>query len=181
MSKTFISIIYFVVVAFLAMASRWLPHPPNFTAVSGFFFVGGYLASRNIWFALASFIPLVISDLLLGDYPGLLFVYAGHAAVLLFGWYFGASYSESRKARQILPFSVLSLSSAMIFFVLSNLGVWWSSGIYPRTSAGLAECFLMALPFFHQTLIAQVMFSVIFVASYKWVEARAEVAAEKSV
>jgi hypothetical protein len=172
MSKTFVSIIFFVAVAFIALASRWLPHPPNFTAISGFFFVAGVLASRQKWLGAVAFLPLIISDLFLGGYPGLMFVYFGHAAVLFFGWYFATAFGENSKRRQVLPFAVLNLSSALIFFALSNLGVWLSSGIYARTSAGLVECFVMALPFFHQTAISQLIFSAVFVSSFYWIDSR---------
>lgn len=170
MSKNFeryYSIIFFVTVAFIAMVSRWLPHPPNFTAMSGFFFVSGMLAVRHKWIILAAFAPMIISDVLLETYPGLEFVYVGHLVVLLAGLWFG-----SRFARQYLPFFVFNLSSALIFFVLSNLGVWWSAGIYPRTSAGLVECFLMALPFFHQNVLAQLVFAGVFVAGFYWVASK---------
>jgi hypothetical protein len=175
MSKTFeryMSLFFFVAVAIIALASRWLPHPPNFTAISGFFFVSGVLAARNKWFLLAAFVPLIISDALLGGYPGILFVYAGHAAVILFGWYYSAAMKTQSISRKALPFFVYNLSSAFIFFVLSNLGTWWSSGIYSRTAAGLIECFVMALPFFHQTAISQLIFSSIFVAGYFWLSAK---------
>jgi hypothetical protein len=160
------TLFFFVVVALLALMSRWLPHPPNFTAVSGFFFVCGVLASRQKWFAYAAFLPLVISDLALGGYPGILFVYAAHLGVLLFGWLL------AKGPRKVLPFAVYSFSAAFVFFVISNFGVWWSGGIYPRTSAGLVECFVMALPFFHQTVLAQLVFGAIFVYGFYWFEAR---------
>lgn len=179
MSKTFekhLSLFFFLVAAFIALASRWLPHPPNFTAVGGFLFVSGVLAARSKWYVLAAFLPLVLSDILLGGYPGIAWVYAGHVVVLLFGWFFEKSFR-----RQKLPFAVFSLSSAFLFFVLSNIGVWWSSGMYARTVGGLVECFVMALPFFHQPVLAQLIYGTLMVFGFYWLEARSDVAARSEV
>jgi len=40
------------------------------------------------------------------------------------------------------------------FFVLSNFAVWIGGGMYPRTLAGLGACYVAALPFYRNDLLA---------------------------
>ena len=40
------------------------------------------------------------------------------------------------------------LASSTSFFVLSNFAVWAGSGMYPHTAAGLAACYVAAIPFY---------------------------------
>ena len=52
------------------------------------------------------------------------------------------------------------LGSAVLFFVVSNFGTWALGGgiRYPMTGAGLVECYVMAIPFFRNTLISMGVF-----------------------
>lgn len=50
------------------------------------------------------------------------------------------------------------LGSAVIFFIVSNFGTWALGGLYPMTWAGLADCYVMAIPFFRNTLIGMGIF-----------------------
>ena len=55
-----------------------------------------------------------------------------------------------------------SLSASLIFFVVSNFGVWMQGILYPKTVQGLVECYSMALPFYRGTLISDLIFSGVF-------------------
>ena len=50
--------------------------------------------------------------------------------------------------------AMVGLGSAVLFFVVSNFGTWVFGATYPKTWAGLAECYVMAIPFFRNTLIS---------------------------
>ena len=54
--------------------------------------------------------------------------------------------------------AVAGLGSAVLFFVISNLGTWALGALYPRTWAGLLDCYVMAIPFFRNTLISMAVF-----------------------
>src|SRR3569623_126313 len=41
-----------------------------------------------------------------------------------------------------------ALASSVLFFVITNFGMWLFSGFYPRTLAGLEACYVAAVPFF---------------------------------
>ena len=59
-----------------------------------------------------------------------------------------------------------ALFGASIFFLITNLGVWLSGGLYEFTLGGLITCFTLALPFFGYTAISTVIFSAIIEAGY---------------
>jgi hypothetical protein len=40
------------------------------------------------------------------------------------------------------------------FFIVSNYAVWAGSDMYPRTLAGLRDCYIAALPFYRNDLIS---------------------------
>ena len=55
-----------------------------------------------------------------------------------------------------------SLATAISFFLVSNFAVWAVWDMYPRTVAGLMECYTVALPFFRRELVSDVVFTALF-------------------
>ena len=41
-----------------------------------------------------------------------------------------------------------------IFYLFTNLAVWGVSGLYEKSLKGLLECYILAIPFFFNTLCA---------------------------
>ena len=149
-----------VVLILLAAASRLLPHPPNFAPVAAIgLFAGATLDRRAAW--LVPFAALILSDAFLGFYhpASMLLNYLGFAACLAIG---AALLGKQRGAGRI---AVAGISSAVAFFVLSNLGVWLA-GYYPPTLAGLSECYVAAIPFFRNTLVSDLLFSAALFGGY---------------
>ncbi len=137
----------------VAVASRFIPHPPNFTAVGAVALLGGYLF-RRLDLRLAMVIPMVamfISDLFLGFHPVMLFVYIGMMLATVVGF--------ALRKQKALWLILGALSSSVIFFALSNLGVWLVAGYYEQTWAGLVQCFAMAIPFFKNQLAGDVVWT----------------------
>lgn len=147
-------------IAFAAL-TRLLPHPPNFTAVSALaLFAGAQLSDRR----LAFFVPLVAlfaTDLVLGLHSGMLLVYGCVAAMVLLGGMVGSRPQPLRLAGTAVFGSVL-------FFVVTNMGVWAMSGLYDMSLAGLAACFVAALPFFQNTLAGDLFFTLALFGGFEW-------------
>ena len=142
-----------VVLILLAAASRLLPHAPNFTPVAALgLFAGATLGRRAAW--IVPFAALLLSDLVLGFYVpvSMFFNYLGFAACLALG---SALLGKSRTLPRL---GAAALSSSVVFFVLSNLGMW-VSGYYPRTLAGLGACYAAGLPFLRNTVLSDVLFT----------------------
>ena len=136
-----------------AALSRLLPHPDNFTPIAAMALAGGvYLEKR---FALI--IPLaalVISDFFIGFHNTILFVYGSFVLIGFMGLWL-------KSHKKFLPVLGTALLSSILFFVITNFGVWLTGGgwFYPRTWQGLVECYVMAVPFFRNTLAGDLVFT----------------------
>ena len=144
----------------LAAASRLLPHPPNFAPVAAIGLFAGALSGRRIGW-LVPLLALLASDLVLGFYHpvGMLWNYLAFGSCLLLG----SGWLGNRRSLGRITGAVLA--SSVTFFVLSNFGMW-ASGYYPRTWAGLVECYVAAVPFFRNTLASDVLYSAALFGGY---------------
>ncbi|MEO7634258.1 MAG: DUF6580 family putative transport protein [Sphingomicrobium sp.] len=147
-----------------AAALRLVPHPPNFTPIGAMaLFSGAYLGRRGgIAFA-APLGALLLSDAILGFYSGMAVNYFAVALIVLLG---------NLALRQVAPLRLLgtALAASVVFFVVSNLGVWAGSGMYPLTAAGLAACFVAAVPFFQNTLAGDLFYSAVLFGGFALLE-----------
>lgn len=142
-----------VVLILLAAASRLLPHPPNFAPVAAIgLFAGAMFDRRAAW--LVPFAAVLLSDAVIGFYHpvSMFWNYAGLAACMLLGS------SILGAARSLPRFAGATVASTLAFFALSNFGMW-ASGYYPRTAAGLLECYVAALPFLRNTFASDVLYT----------------------
>ena len=141
------------VLVVLAAASRLLPHPPNFAPVAAIgLFAGALTGRRTGW--LVPLLALLASDRVLGFYHPILMLwnYLAFAVCLPLGslWL--------GRGRTIGRIGGAVLTSSVAFFVLSNFGMC-ASGYYPRTWAGVVECYVAAIPFFGNTLASDLFYS----------------------
>ena len=133
---------------------RLVPHPPNFSPIDAMALFGGaYLGRRGIAFV-APLAALLLSDLVLGFYHGMATVYATVALIVVIGWWVSSR-------RTPLRIGAAAIASSIVFFVITNVGMWLFSGIYPVTYAGLAACFTAAIPFFQNTVAGDLFYTVL--------------------
>ena len=141
---------------FLSLAlSRFFPHPPNFTSLLALsFYVPALLGLRYLPALLISF---AITDIVIGYHTGTFFTWG---SVFLIG-IMANTFSKTLTSR-------LSgaLIGAVIFFVVTNFGVW-VSGIYGYTLNGFITCYTLAIPFFAYSVISTLMFSFLIEILYK--------------
>ena len=52
------------------------------------------------------------------------------------------------------------------FFVFTNLGVWLSGTLYQVNLTGLIECFVMAIPFYGNSLISELFYTSVLFGGY---------------
>jgi hypothetical protein len=62
---------------------------------------------------------------------------------------------------------IFSFFGSVIFFLISNFGVWLVGNLYERNINGLIECYFMAIPFFKNTIISTLIFSYSSLIIYK--------------
>jgi hypothetical protein len=148
-----------VIAIFAAAALRLVPHPSNVSPIDAMaLFSGAYLQRRGLAFA-APFGALLLSDAVLGFYPGMEFVYASVAAIVLIGWAIA-----SRKSTLRVGFG--AVAGSMLFFIVTNFGVWLASGMYPHSLAGLAACYVAAMPFFQNTLAGDLGYAALLFGGF---------------
>jgi len=169
------SVILVGVAAVIAIALRVQPNSLlNFTALGALALLCGAVV-RPLW--LAVLIPLccrAITDVVLelqtgyGFYGSWAFDYSAYLIICLV-----ASRISFRGWKAPLG----GLTSAMIFFLISNFGVWAMAGAgegaYTRDLSGLITCFTLGLPFIKGTLIGDLVFSSVFFAALHAVESHA--------
>src|SRR5688500_17245914 len=112
-----------------AAASRLIPHPPNMASIAAVALFGGAYLSRK-WLAFA--VPLAalfLSDLILGFYSHMEIVYGSFALVACIGLLL-------RKRRTPFRIACAALASSILFFLITNFGVWFFGSLYPKTAAG---------------------------------------------
>ena len=138
---------------FAAAALRLAPHPPNFSPIAAMALFSGAYMPRKLLAFVAPFGALTLSDVALGGfYPGMNFVYLSFALTVLIGWAVATRKSP-------LTIGAAALASSVLFFVLTNFGMWLFSGIYPVTQAGLVACYVAAIPFFQNTVLGDLFFT----------------------
>jgi hypothetical protein len=139
-----------IILIIIGVLGRWVPHIPNMTPVLSLsLFAGSHLGRRM---ALTSIlIILFISDVGLSlwlDYPVFgywtLFTYSGFAIIVLVG---------SNLKNSLQSFPIYIFGSSLYFWFWTNMGVWLTGNLYPKTLTGLITCYTVALPFLHNSLI----------------------------
>lgn len=136
-----------------AAFARLIPHAPNFTPLLSLaLFSGASFDHKHLAF-LAPLIAMIISDALLGFHALVPVIYLSMAFIVILGFYI--------RQRSILSVGLMSTLSAVIFFVISNLGVWACADYYTKDLPGLSACFIAALPFFVNTLMSSYLYSSI--------------------
>ena len=141
--------VFVVSLIFFAILSRFLPHPPNFTPIAAI----ALLSSKgftNRWVVfLIPIVSLFISDLFIGLHATIPFVYFSFILITLLGMY----------VKKINIVSVLL--SSTIFFLVSNFGVWLL--YYPISVEGVVQCYTLALPFFLNTVLGDLVYGALLI------------------
>jgi hypothetical protein len=164
---------YFLLAGMILAAalSRLIPHPPNFTPVAAMALFGGAnFASKRaaLCFPLAG---LIVSDLVLGFYTITPVVYASFVLITFLGMWL-------RQRQGFLPVALAAVAGAVLFFALTNFGVWAMEKTYPKTWVGLAGCYAAAIPFFWNTLLSDLLYSALLFGGLALSEKRWPVLAE---
>ena len=101
---------------------------------------------------------MLISDLLIGFYENVVFVYA---SLLLITFIF----HKISKKINFKNLFIFGCAGSLIFFIISNFGVWilGSPGAldvpYEKNLSGLINCYIFAIPFFKNTLLSTIIFA----------------------
>jgi len=147
------SIFTVLILVSLAVASRLIPHPQNFTPITGMTLLGAAYFSRKWMVFIIPILAFWVSDLILNNIvysaymdgftlfnTNMIFTYGAIILIALIG-------TKLLKKIKFTNLLLASLSSSVIFYLLSNFGTWVGSGMYPKTLSGLGTCMAMGIPF----------------------------------
>lgn len=139
----------FIGVFLVLAASRFIPHPPNFTSLIALSF---YIpALFGVPFVSLVIVAFVITDLVIGMHSIVFFTWGSIVIIGIISKYF------IKKTTTRISGVMLSVC---IFFIISNFGVW-VLGSYEYSFKGLLECYIAAIPFFGNTIISTLIFSTL--------------------
>src|SRR5690606_34320158 len=170
-AKTTTSNLWLIGVMILAAALfRALPspeyRPPNLAPIGAMALFGGAaIFDRRLAFAIP-LAAMLISDLVIGFDASRLWVYGAIASITLLGR------TLQKHRRQPLAVVGGSLAASLLFFVVTNFGVWLMSGWYTHTFSELGRCYTLALPFFRSTVAGDLLFSGLLFGGLALLESR---------
>ena len=157
-----------------AALSRLLPHPPNFAPIGALALFGGaQFADRRAAF-LVPLAAMLLSDLCLGFYTHMEWVYGSFALITCMGLWL-------RSHRTPWRIGGASLLGSTLFFLITNFGVWFHATAYAKSIAGLAACYVAAIPFFANTLLGDGFYSLMLFGGFALLEQRFVVLREPSI
>jgi hypothetical protein len=122
-------------------------------------FFGAKMPRKQLWVPLALF---AASDVILTKF---VYQYPFKADTAVSWIWYAAALGIGmllRKNDRLVRVAGASLVASVSFFVISNLGVFFAWNMYPKTWTGLVECYTLALPFFRNTLISDMVFALAF-------------------
>ena len=165
---------YFVLgLILIAAFARMIPHYPNFTPLCAIALFGGkYFNNKYIAYLLPLlaiwFSDILINNFILNNYfDGFILFYSG------FYWQYGSFIlitligRKTLKNISYLRLLGISISSSLLFFIISNFGVWISSSFYSKDIFGLVACYVAAIPFYYGTLSGTIFYSFFLFGSYE--------------
>jgi hypothetical protein len=142
----------------LAVFARLAPHPANFAPLAAIALFGGVILPKK-WALSVPFIAMATSDLVIGLHPLIAYTWGSFALITLIGSKFGHTLSINRVV-------ISSIASSILFFVITNFGVWMERLMYAPTIHGLVQCYTNALPFFRNTLLGDLLYCGMLFGAY---------------
>jgi len=142
----------------LAVGLRLLPHPANFAPVAAVANFGGAILPRRLalW---VPFVAMALSDLVIGFYNIMPVTWGCYILIALASSYWLRKPSVLRGAS-------LTISASLFFFFVTNFAVWLWGNMYTHTWSGLALCYSMALPFFRNTALSDLIYTASLFGAY---------------
>jgi hypothetical protein len=146
----------------IGISARFLPHAPNFSPVLAIALFGGVYLRRSQ----ALWLPLVLmmaTDLVLGLHATIPFTWGCVFVASLIGLW-------TRKDPHALRIFAGAVTSAVLFFVVTNFGSWLA--YYPLTREGFLSCYTLAVPFFRMTILSTLAYACVMFGVYELVSRR---------
>ena len=153
---------------------RLIPHPPNFAPIAAIALFGGAYFTKKWAAFLIPLAALFLTDLIIGFHGTMWAVYLSFILIVMIGM-------MMIKKKKMSNIFLASVSSSVLFFVISNFGVWLTGPYYSKDIAGLSACYTAAIPFFHYTLLGDLFFVGLLFGAYELAKAKIPQVAESKI
>ena len=142
-------------VAFDVLA-RLLPHAWGFMPIAASALFAGRMLRNPVLAPVVPLAAMALSGLVLAgdDWRISLITYAAITLPAFAGM-------ATRNWRGVLPTGGVMVACSVAFFLLSNFAVWAFSGMYTLDLAGLTQCYVLALPFFQNSLMGDLFWTAV--------------------
>ncbi|OGM25656.1 hypothetical protein A3D00_02825 [Candidatus Woesebacteria bacterium RIFCSPHIGHO2_02_FULL_38_9] len=150
-----------VVIILPAVIIRLLPHPPNMVPIAAMALFGGAYFNKKYALVVPIF-TLFISDLFLGLHNTIPFVYGSFLITGVIGLWL-------KKHKSVKHIVAGTLLSSILFFIITNFGVWLVGNMYTKNFEGLMESYILAIPFFKNTILGDLIYTGLFFGGYEFV------------
>jgi hypothetical protein len=147
MKKDFLML---TVLVLIGLFSRLLPHDWNFTAIGAISILAGLLISNKYLKFAVPLAAMVLSDIVIGFHNTIFFVYVGFILMTVVATFF----SDAKIFQKVF---LVPMVSSLVFFFVSNFGVWFVDTMYTKSISGLMECFMMGIPFYQSQFTADMI------------------------
>jgi len=150
---------------FAAVFARLIPHPPNFAPISAMALFAGAHFDRRLFAFAVPLAAMLLSDAVFellfgwGFHANLPAVYASFAAIVALGFVLRG------RTRPTVVVGA-SLTASTLFFAVTNVSVFLTSPLYPKTATGLGACFVAALPLFGNTVAGDLFYTGVLFGSF---------------
>ncbi|MDB5183124.1 MAG: hypothetical protein JWO47_908 [Candidatus Saccharibacteria bacterium] len=152
--------LFIIALVTAGVTARLLPHAANFVPISALVFLAAAYLPRK----LALVVPLsimILSDLVIGLHPLIMYTWGSFVLIGIVGSFVYKKYQNRWHLAGLGPVA------SVIFFVVTNFGVWLQGRMYEHSFAGLMRCFTMAMPFFRSTLLSDIAFTpLLFIVTF---------------
>ena len=133
--------------------SRIIPHPYNFTPLIAVGIFSGFYFRQFIIGLFVTIFAMFIGDLYLGFHNTMIFTYIALIVPVALGIFI--------KRFKLIEVVVTGLISSIGFFLITNFGAWLTLDMYEKNLTGLLQSYVLAIPFFHNTLISTLLYLVV--------------------
>jgi hypothetical protein len=146
-----------------AAAMRLLPHPSNFTPIGALaLFAGAHFEDKH-WAFIVPMAAMLLSDVVIGFHGQMPIIYGAFAVIVCLGFLL-------RERKTALRVTGAAFAAALFFFAVSNFSVWAFDGLYPLSLQGLVACYVAAIPFFQNWLLATLFYSAVLFGGFALAE-----------
>ena len=143
-----------------AAFTRIIPHPPNFTPIIAIGLFGGAYLKDKKWAVLLPVSAMLLADVFIGFHGTMIWVYGSLIIITTLGFVLKRGVTLQNGA-------IATIGGSLLFFLVTNFGVWASGNFYPKNVEGLISCYAAGIPFFGNTLGGSFFYSFLMFVGYE--------------